>query len=98
MVARVPQLSKSGQGDHSGKYKKLVEVRFTVEIAKAVVFCGVGLLNDSGCKSRTQGLRLRDEGGPIVKGCDGCYDGRSNESGVTPRETRLLREMLEQWL
>ena len=33
-----------------------------------------------------------------MSGCDSCCDGGSDKSGVTPRETRLLRERLEQWL
>ena len=31
----------------------------------------------------------------MVSGCGGCYDNGNNESGVTPRETRLLKERLE---
>ena len=52
--------------------------------------CGVGLLNDSGCRSGTQGQRLRDVEGSMASGCCG---GESNvENGVTSIETRQLRK------
>ena len=57
------------------------------------VVCGVGLLNDSSCKSRTLRQWLEDVGGSTVKGCNDCCDGGSDvENGVTPIKTRLLRK------
>ena len=50
-------------------------------------------LNDSSCRSGTQGRWLDDVGGSTAKGCDGGCDGGSDvESGVTPIKTRLLRK------
>ena len=55
--------------------------------------CGVGLLNDSGCRSRTQRQWLEDVRGSTAKGCGDCCDGRSNvENEVTPIKTRLQRK------
>ena len=52
--------------------------------------CGVGLLNGSGCRSGTQGRRLRDVEGSMTSGC---YGGGSNvENGVTSIGTRQLRK------
>ena len=51
------------------------------------------LLNNSGCRSGTQGRRLDDVGGSTAKGCGGCCDGENDvEKGVTPIKTRLLRK------
>ena len=52
--------------------------------------CGVGLLNDSGCRSRTQGRRLRDVEGSMASGC--CGSGSNVENGVTSIGTRQLRK------
>jgi len=38
MVARLLQLSRSAQGDHSGTCKKLIRARFTVVMEGAMVF------------------------------------------------------------
>ena len=55
--------------------------------------CGVGLLNDSGCRSGTQRQWLEDVRGSTMRGCGDCCDGRSDvENGVTPIKTRLLRK------
>ena len=55
--------------------------------------CNVKLLNDGGCRSRTQGRWLDDVGGSTAKGCGGCCDGGSDvEKGVTLIKTRLLRK------
>ena len=55
--------------------------------------CGVGLLNDSGCRSETQRQRLEDVKGSTARGCDDCCDGGSDvENGVTPINTRLWRK------
>ena len=55
--------------------------------------CGVGLLNDCGYRSGTQGQRLEDVGGSTARDCDGCCNGGSDvENGVTPIKTRLLRK------
>ena len=40
MVARLPQLSRSVQGDHSGTCKRLIGSRFTA-MMEGVVFFGV---------------------------------------------------------
>ena len=37
-MARFPQLSRSGQDDHNGSYKKLIEARFMEETTTIVVF------------------------------------------------------------
>ena len=58
----------------------------------------MGFLNDGNYRAGTQGRRLRDVGGSMVSGCGSCCDGRSDKSGVTPRETGLLKEKSEQWL
>ena len=51
------------------------------------------LLNDSSCRSGTQGRRLDDVGGSTVKDCGSCCDGGSDvEKGVTLIKTRLLRK------
>ena len=51
------------------------------------------LLNDSGCRSETQGRRLSDVRGSTAKGGGGCGDGgRDVEKGVTLIKTRLLRK------
>ena len=53
----------------------------------------VKLLNGGGCKSRSQGRRLEDIKGSMVRGCDSCCDGGSNvENELTPIKTRLLRK------
>ena len=55
--------------------------------------CDVGLLNDSGCRSRTQRQRLEDVGGSTMRGYGDCCDSGSDvENGVTPIKTRLLRK------
>ena len=55
--------------------------------------CGVGLLNDSDCKSETQRQWLEDVRGLTVRGYgDCCDDGSDVENGVTPIKTRLLRK------
>ena len=60
-----------------------------------VVVCGVGLLNDSGCRSKTLRQWLEDVGGSTARGCSDYCDGGSDvENGVTPK-TRLLRKMSE---
>ena len=66
------------------------------EDGKCIGLCGMGLLNDGSYKPRTQGQWLRDVRGSIVSGYNDCCDGKSDENGVTPRETRLLRGRLEQ--
>ena len=38
MVARLPQLSRSVQGDHSGTCKRLIGSRFTAMMEGVVVF------------------------------------------------------------
>ena len=61
--------------------------------AKGSGLGSVKLLNDSGCRSGTQGRRLDDVGGSSVKGCGGCCDGGSDvEKGVILIKTRLLRK------
>ena len=52
------------------------------------------LLNDSGCRSGTQGRRLDDIGGSMARGCGGsCDDGSvSKKKEVTLMKTRLLRK------
>ena len=55
--------------------------------------CGVGLLNDSDCRSGTRRQQLEDVGGSMISGCSDCCDGGSNiENGVTLIKTRLLRK------
>ena len=55
--------------------------------------CGVGLLNDNGCRSETQRQQLEDIGGSTTRGCGDCCDSGSNvENGVTPIKTKLLRK------
>ena len=55
--------------------------------------CGVGLLNDSGCRSETLRQRLEDVGGSTTRGYGDCCDSGSDvENGVTPIKTRLLRK------
>ena len=50
-------------------------------------------LNDSSCRSGTQGRWLDDVGGSTAKGCGGCCDGESDvDKGVTLIKTRLLRK------
>lgn len=58
--------------------------------------CGAGLLNDGNCRPETKGQQLRDLGGSTVSGCSGCCDDKSDRGGVTPKETRLLKEKSEQ--
>ena len=51
------------------------------------------LLNDSSCRSETQGQLLDDVGGLTTRGCNGCYNGGSDvENEVTLIKTRLLRK------
>ena len=51
------------------------------------------LLNNDGCRSRTQGRWLEDVGGSTARGCGYCCDGGSDvENGVTLIKTRLLRK------
>ena len=53
------------------------------------------LLNNGGCRSRTQERRLDDVGGSTAKGYGGGCDGGSDvekEKGVTLIKTRLLRK------
>ena len=55
--------------------------------------CGVGLLNDSGCRFGTQRQWLEDVGGSTAKGYGDCCDSGSDvENGITPIKTRLLRK------
>ena len=52
--------------------------------------CGVGLLNDSGCRSRTQRRQLRGVEGSTTNGCGG-------ESGceyeVTPKDKNAKKKV-----
>ena len=49
------------------------------------------LLNDGGCRSRTQGQRLEDVESSMARGCSSCCDGGSDaENEVTPIKTKLL--------
>ena len=54
--------------------------------------CGVGLLDNGGYKSKTQGRWLENVRGSTVKGCDDCCDGGSDKNGVALIKTRLLRK------
>ena len=50
-------------------------------------------LNDGGCRFGTQGRRLDDVGGSLVRGCGGSCDGGSVvKKKVTLMKTRLLRK------
>ena len=61
--------------------------------AKGSGLCSVKLLNDGGCRSRTQGQWLENVGGSMARGCGSCCDGRSDvENGVTLIKTRLLKK------
>ena len=62
-------------------------------MTRAVILCGVGLLNDSGCRSGTRRQRLEDVGGSTARGCSDCCDSGSDVViGVTPVKIRLLRK------
>ena len=77
--------------------KKIYQSKIHGEDGKCSSLCGVGLFNVVGYRPRTQGQWLRNVRGSTVSGCIGRCDRESDKSGVTPRETRLLREKLEQW-
>ena len=61
-TTRVPWLSRSGQDNHSGTYKKLIRARFMVETVRAVVF----VVWDSSMTAAT-GPKPKDDGWETLK-------------------------------
>ena len=95
MTARFPQLSRLGRENHNGSCKKINQSKIHDKDGKCSGLRGVGLLNDGNYRAGTQGRQLRDVEGSMVSGCGSCCDGKSDKSGVTPRETGLLKERSE---
>ena len=93
MTTRVTWLSRLGQDDHSGTCKKLIGPRFMAWMIRAVVFVVWDSLTTVTVGPVPKNDDQKNVGGLTMSGCRGCCDCRSDESGVTPRETRLLREM-----
>ena len=89
MAARLPPTCRSAQDDLSDTYRNVIGAIFTA----CNGLCGVGLLNDSDCKSEIQIQLLEDVGGSTTRGCDNyCDSGSDVENEVTPIKTRLLRK------
>ena len=92
MTARLSPTGRSAQDDLSDASRNVIEAIFTA-VMTCSDLCGIGLLNNSGCRFGTQRQRLEDVGGSTARGCGNCCDGRSDvENGVTPIKTRLLRK------
>ena len=92
---RLSRFCRSAQDDLCGTFKTVIETIFCSGDANGSGLCSVKLLNDGGCKSRTQGRWLDDVIGSTARGCGGCCDGESDiEKGVTLIMTRLLRKGL----
>ena len=93
MTARLSPTCRSAEDNLSDTSRDVIGAILPTVTTRAVV-CGVGLLNNSSCKSRTLRQWLEDVGGSTVKGCDDCCDNGSDvENGVTPIKTRLLRKV-----
>ena len=54
MIAGFPWFSRSVELDHSGTCKSAIGVRFMEATIFGSGLCGVRLLNDGGCRSRTR--------------------------------------------